>query len=241
MQSFTQRQNTICIMSAVRVCWSRSIAHLQISQSWIIYSTNMVNAEVSTPRNQRKYKWLLIIIGILILLVTRFCVCYAFEVTVAEAEQHSLCARTSSHTLEYRKWTPQTKSRACLYLIKVNETLLSSACRPAVIWCGSPCCGLRASELSQLAPQHSSPSSHSSPSLWLMSLLHLNADRSHNTNSQVFNIHVLPYHLYRRHTSAKYCTSSPWQLSFVNAVLITIVTAALPASQWGREGEQKQV
>lgn len=44
-----------------------------------------------------------------------------------------------------RERTPQTKSRACLYLIKVNERLLSSACRPAVIWYRSPRSGHRAS------------------------------------------------------------------------------------------------
>lgn len=70
---------------------------------------------------------------ILLLYMTLFSLCYVCEVTVVVVEQHSSKRHTHIYTLEYKKRAPQTKSRACLYLIKVNERLLSSVCRPAVI------------------------------------------------------------------------------------------------------------
>lgn len=53
----------------------------------------------------------------------------AFEVTVVEAEQLFSAFPHTHSNIE----SELPRQRAGLHLIKVNETLLSSACRPAVI------------------------------------------------------------------------------------------------------------
>lgn len=59
-------------------------------------------------------------------------------------------AHTDVHAFPHawiKKENSPDKEQACLYLIKVNERLLSSACRPAVIWYRSPRSGHQASAL----------------------------------------------------------------------------------------------
>lgn len=144
---FMQMPSGICKMSTITI------------QTMTMYSANMLSKDVC-PDKSKEYKCRLIRIDIILLNTTLFWLCCVTKAAVFTAEQY-FCTKTHKHTHTH------LKSRACLYLIKVNERLLCSACRPAVIWSRGLRCGHQASEPSLRAPRRSE---HSSPE-WRLLLL----------------------------------------------------------------------
>lgn len=139
-------QTSIAIMSAVKVCWSKSIAHLQISQTSTAYWTNMVDAELHAQKYQREYKWLVIRFDILLLYMTLFCLCCVCEVSVVEAEQHSSKRQTHISThMNLKRELPRQRAGHVFISLKLTRGCCLLPWRPAVIWYICPRCGHRAS------------------------------------------------------------------------------------------------
>lgn len=109
-----------------------------------------------------------------------------------------------SLTLEYKTRSPQTESRACLYLIKVNERLLScAACRLVVI--GSTIRqrehrGLGAVFLLLASSAHQQIVSTQRPTC------------RHSSHDSVTLITAI-----KRPCRSECCTASPWWLSFFSS------------------------